>query len=112
VAVVIVRAPCGSVRYPPPTARPATHDAPCRPCAPLVHASAATRGSTSRRMSCARPFHRTSGVDPLSDALRAVRVTGAYFYLVEACEPWAVMARASHEVKARVLPEAGLLIPF
>ncbi len=66
----------------------------------------------SRCVSCARPFRRTSGVDPLSDALRAVRVTGAYFYLIEAAEPWAVAARASHELKARVMPEAGLLIPF
>ena len=29
-------------------------------------------------------------MDPVSDTLRAVRLTGAYFYLVEAAAPWAV----------------------
>jgi Cupin len=34
-------------------------------------------------------------MDPLSDVLRAVRLTGAYFYLVEASPPWSVMTSST-----------------
>ena len=32
-------------------------------------------------------------MDPLSDLLRMVRLDGAYFYCVEAAEPWSVSTR-------------------
>ena len=32
-------------------------------------------------------------MDPLSDVLRAVKLIGAYFYLVEAAAPWSVSVR-------------------
>jgi len=51
-------------------------------------------------------------MDPLSDVLRAVRLNGAYFYLVEAAAPWSVSAVAARELVPRVLPEAEHLIPY
>ena len=52
------------------------------------------------------------GVDPLSDVLRAVRLNGAYFYLVEASTPWSVSAAAARELVPRVLPDAEHLISY
>ena len=51
-------------------------------------------------------------MDPLSDVLRAVRLNGAYFYLVEAAAPWSVSALAARELVPRVMPEAEHLIPY
>ena len=51
-------------------------------------------------------------MDPLSDVLRVVRLTGAYFYLVEASAPWSVMATAAKEMAPRVLPESDHLISY
>lgn len=51
-------------------------------------------------------------VDPLSDVLRAVRLTGAYFYRVEAAAPWSVLAVAAREVVPRLLPEMDHVIPY
>ena len=51
-------------------------------------------------------------MDPLSDVLRAVRLTGAYFYRVEAAGQWAVLAVAAREVVPRLLPGTDHLIPY
>jgi AraC-like DNA-binding protein len=51
-------------------------------------------------------------MDPLSDVLRAVRLSGAYFYLVEAAAPWSVSAARATELAPRVLPDAEHLIPY
>jgi hypothetical protein len=51
-------------------------------------------------------------MDPLSDVLRTVRLTGAYFYLVEAATPWSVSAVPACEFSPRILPEAEHLIPY
>ncbi len=51
-------------------------------------------------------------MDPLSDVLRAVRLNGAYFFLVEAAAPWSVSAVAARDLVPRVLPEAEHLIPY
>lgn len=51
-------------------------------------------------------------MDPLSDVLRAVRLNGAYFYLVEAGAPWSVSATASPDLVPRVLPDSEHLIPY
>lgn len=51
-------------------------------------------------------------MDPLSDVLRAVRLNGAYFYLVEAAAPWSVAAVAARDLVPRVMPEAEHLIPY
>ena len=50
--------------------------------------------------------------DPLSDVLRAVRLDGAFFYAVEASEPWSVEAGAAKELTPTVLPGAEHLIPY
>jgi hypothetical protein len=50
--------------------------------------------------------------DPLSEVLRAVRLEGAYFYAVEAREPWSVEAVAAGELTPRVLPGAEHLISY
>lgn len=53
-----------------------------------------------------------SAMDPLSDVLRAVRLTGAYFYLVEAAEPWSVATAAARELAPRILPESEHLVAY
>jgi AraC-like DNA-binding protein len=50
--------------------------------------------------------------DPLSDVLRAVRLDGAFFYAVEASEPWSVEAVAAKELSPQVLPGAEHLISY
>jgi AraC-like DNA-binding protein len=51
-------------------------------------------------------------MDPLSDVLRAVRLDGAFFYLVEATHPWSVHAAPAVELVPRVLPGAEHLISY
>lgn len=51
-------------------------------------------------------------MDPLSDVLRAVRLNGAFFYLVEAAPPWSVSAVAARELVPRILPDAEHLISY
>ncbi|HMI57694.1 MAG TPA: AraC family transcriptional regulator [Gemmatimonadaceae bacterium] len=51
-------------------------------------------------------------MDPLSDVLRAVKLNGAYFYLVEAAAPWSVSANAARELVPRILPDAEHLISY
>jgi AraC-like DNA-binding protein len=50
--------------------------------------------------------------DPLSDVLRAVRLSGAYFFLVDATHPWSMAAKAACELAPRVLPDAEHLISY
>ncbi|MCR0981319.1 AraC family transcriptional regulator [Roseomonas populi] len=52
------------------------------------------------------------GHDILSDVLQAVRLKGAVFYLVEAAEPWVVMAPPSREVAAAVMPGCDHVMEF
>jgi AraC-like DNA-binding protein len=51
-------------------------------------------------------------MDPLSDVLRVVRLTGAYFYLVEASPPWSVRATAATQLAPRILPQSEHLISY
>jgi AraC-like DNA-binding protein len=51
-------------------------------------------------------------VDPLSDVLRAVRLTGAYFYMVEASHPWSVLTVEAKKLVPRVHPAAEHLISY
>lgn len=48
-----------------------------------------------------------SARDPLSDLLRVVRLDSAFFFAVEATEPWSVEAVAARELSPRILPHAG-----
>jgi AraC-like DNA-binding protein len=51
-------------------------------------------------------------MDPLSDLLRVVRLDGAFFYAVEAAEPWSVESAAARELQPRILPSAEHLIAY
>ncbi len=51
-------------------------------------------------------------MDPLSDLLRVVRLDGAYFYPVEASEPWAVASAPARELSPRILPGSEHLISY
>jgi AraC-like DNA-binding protein len=51
-------------------------------------------------------------MDPLSDLLRVVRLDGAYFFAVEAAEPWSVESAPARELSPRILPAAEHLISY
>jgi AraC-like DNA-binding protein len=51
-------------------------------------------------------------MDPLSDLLRVVRLDGAYFYAVDATEPWRVESMAARELSPRIMPAAEHLISY
>jgi AraC-like DNA-binding protein len=51
-------------------------------------------------------------MDPLSDLLRVVRLDGAFFYAVEAADPWSVEAVAARELSPRILPASEHLISY
>ncbi|MGV3709888.1 MAG: AraC family transcriptional regulator [Gemmatimonas sp.] len=51
-------------------------------------------------------------MDPMSDVLGAVRLTGAYFYLVEASTQWSILTAAACDLLPRVLPDAEHLISY
>ena len=51
-------------------------------------------------------------MDPLSDLLRVVRLDGAFFYAVEATDPWSIEAVAARELSPRILPAAEHLISY
>jgi cupin len=51
-------------------------------------------------------------MDPLSDLLCVVRLDGAFFYAVEATDPWSVEAVAARELSPRIMPAAEHLISY
>ncbi len=51
-------------------------------------------------------------MDPLSDLLRVVRLDSAFFYAVEAAEPWSVETLAARELSPRIMPSAEHLISY
>lgn len=51
-------------------------------------------------------------MDALSDLLRVVRLDSAFFYAVEAREPWGVEAVPARELTPRILPHAEHLISY
>lgn len=51
-------------------------------------------------------------MDPLSDLLRVIRLDGAFFYAVEAAEPWRVQTVAASELSPRIMPGAEHLISY
>jgi AraC-like DNA-binding protein len=59
-----------------------------------------------------RSGYYTAAMDPLSDLLRVVRLDGAFFYQVEAAEPWSVETAAARELSPRILPGAEHLISY
>lgn len=53
-----------------------------------------------------------AAMDALSDLLHVVRLDGAYFYPVEAAEPWSVESVGARELAPRILPGAEHLISY
>jgi AraC-like DNA-binding protein len=51
-------------------------------------------------------------VDPLSDVLRVVRLSGAFFYHVRARSPWSVQSVAPPELRPLVMPDAEHLMAY
>ena len=51
-------------------------------------------------------------MDALSDLLRVVRLDGAFFFTVEAAEPWSVETVAARELSPRIMPGAEHLISY
>ena len=50
--------------------------------------------------------------DTLSDVLRAVRLTGAVFFAVDATAPWVTETPAAPEIAARIIPGADHVIDY
>jgi AraC-like DNA-binding protein len=55
---------------------------------------------------------RGDAMDVLSDVLRAVRLTGAIFFDVEACSPWVATTPRIERFKRAVMPHAERVIAF
>lgn len=51
-------------------------------------------------------------MDPLSDVCRAVRLNGAFFYVVEAASPWSVSALPARTLIPRLMPGVEHLISY
>jgi AraC-like DNA-binding protein len=51
-------------------------------------------------------------MDTLSDVLRVVRLDGAFFFAVEAVDPWSVDTAPARELTPRILPSAQHLISY
>lgn len=51
-------------------------------------------------------------MDPLSDLLRIVRLDGAYFYGVEAAEPWSAETLPAAQLTPRIMPASEHLISY
>lgn len=51
-------------------------------------------------------------MDALSDLLRVIRLDGAFFYAVEAAEPWSVTTVEATELVPRIMRTADHLIPY
>ena len=88
--------------------RSPVYDLESRLAAPAYHrwlAVASTSGS---------PFGIPTrpAMDPLSDVLRVVRLSGAFFYHVRATSPWSVQSVAARELTPRVMPEAEHLMAY
>jgi AraC-like DNA-binding protein len=59
-----------------------------------------------------RASTRSCGMEILSDVLRAVRLTGAVFFDVEATSPWASVTPATTEIASLVMPGVDHVIGF
>jgi AraC-like DNA-binding protein len=51
-------------------------------------------------------------MDPLSDLLRVVRLDGAYFYPVQAADPWGIESVGAAELRPRILPASEHLMAY
>jgi AraC-like DNA-binding protein len=88
---------------------PRHHDGPSdSPAPPSSFARPLDPSSTARAQESAGP----AGIDPLSDVLRAVRLTGAVFFRVEAGAPWVIEVPDTSLLSAVTLPRAQHVISY
>lgn len=59
-----------------------------------------------------RPRRPSALVDPLSSMLRAVRLSGAVFFEIDAVDPWAAETPPGETIVDAVMPGSGHLIPY
>ena len=55
---------------------------------------------------------RTQALDPLSDVLRMVKLTGALFFVVDASSPWGVEVPAAEAFASSILPRAQQIVSY
>jgi AraC-like DNA-binding protein len=53
-----------------------------------------------------------SGIDPLSDVLRTLRLTGSFFFVVDARSPWAVTVPEGRSIAPVIGPQAQDVISY
>src|SRR5688572_18777553 len=58
------------------------------------------------------PPPEAPGLDPLSDVLRAVRLTGACFFLVDASSPWWAEVAEGRLIAPAVLPRTQHVVSY
>jgi AraC-like DNA-binding protein len=58
------------------------------------------------------PLCAEHGIDPLSDVLRIVKLTGALFFLVDASSPWGIEVPEADEFAAIILPRAQHVVSY
>src|SRR5688572_3054902 len=63
-------------------------------------------------MAAVRDSCGPTGVDALSDVLRAVRLTGSLFFLVDASTPWVAEAPAGTTLAPAILPGAQQIVSY
>jgi AraC-like DNA-binding protein/mannose-6-phosphate isomerase-like protein (cupin superfamily) len=79
---------------------------------PLQNKWTSRTSSPCREFISRPPISPSLKMDPLSDVLRAVRLTGAYFYFVEAAQPFSIETAPARMLAPRILPDAEHLIAY
>jgi AraC-like DNA-binding protein len=88
----------------------AHHDAPSG--SPAGSSGAATLPARASAALAPESSDEAPGIDPLSDVLRAVRLTGAVFFRVDATSPWVIEMPDSSALAAVTLPRAQHVISY
>ena len=70
------------------------------------------RGPLERGPAEAGWRHHAGAVDPLSDVLRTVKLTGALFFIVEASSPWGVEVPPAEALRGAILPRAQHIVSY
>ena len=65
-----------------------------------------------QRVAARSSARRKRLVDVLSEVLRAVRLSGALYFEVNAAHPWVALTPAMSDIGAAMMPGAGHVIPF
>ncbi|HET7542147.1 MAG TPA: AraC family transcriptional regulator [Polyangiaceae bacterium] len=83
------------------------------PNAPVLLASVATDAESPRtRAQAVRATDRHAVTDTLSDVLRAVRLTGAVFFAIDASAPWVTEAPHASVIAPHIMPGVEHVIEY